>query len=216
MMLTMGTILTARQARLVTSGRTPLVPLEYEAAVRSLSQCTTLDESKYWRDKADALAAWAKIHHSNEILRKAKALKLHAFRRMGELSAELNPRKPVKNGRGSIPGSGPRSLLKRHGLSEAEADAARMLAQMPEKRFEKLLKRPIAPTTLRYLRQADEAGWHEIARTAMSLRSVFRRHTPAQAVLMLSVEQRMHAREMMIELTEWLDEFNERLDRKMR
>ncbi len=212
----MGSVLSAKQAREVTRGHTPLVPLEYEAAVKALAECTSLDESKYWRDKADALAAWAKIHHSNEILRKAKALKLHAFRRMGELSAEINPRKPAKRGRGSIPGSGPRLLLKRHGLSEAEADAARMLARLPEGRFQRLLKRPIAPTTLRYLRQEDSAGWHEIARAAMSLRSVLRRHTPAKALQILSAEQRTHAQEMMVELAEWLDEFNQRLEQKLR
>lgn len=212
----MGAVLSLKQARAVTRGRIPLVPLEYETAVQALAECATLDEGKYWRDKADALAAWAKIHHSDEVLRKAKALKLHAFRRMGELSAELNPRKPQKKGRGSIPGSGPRSLLKRHGLSEAEADAARMLAQLPQNRFERLLKRPIAPTTLRYLRQADEAGWHEVARAAMSLRSVLRRRIPAQAVAMLSAEQRRHAADMMTELAEWIDEFNQRLERKLR
>ena len=67
-------VITKDQARKITKGRTPLVPVEYEVAIRALTECTTLDESKYWSDKSDALAAWAKIYHSDDAGRKAKLL----------------------------------------------------------------------------------------------------------------------------------------------
>ena len=136
--------ITKAQARQITRGRTPLVPVEYETAVRSLQQCVDLNESKYWSDKADALAAWAKIYQNDEALRKAKMLKLHAFRRMGALAGELKPLKNAAGGRqpGSI------RALTDAGLSYNSAIAARRLASVSNKRFDKILEQPKAPSTI--------------------------------------------------------------------
>lgn len=206
----MNAVITSEVARQITRGRTPLVPVEYEEAIKALDACATLDEAKYWSNKSDALAAWARIHHSSELIRKAKALKLHAFRRMGELAAELNPRKSTAGtgGRGSVPGSGPRSLLLRHGLSVGEADAARMLAKLTEKRFDRLLEHPMAPTTFRYLGR-DDGPWRQIARTMMSLRSCMRRHTAAQTIDDLN--DHATAKGLVTDIMEWLDDFDSRL-----
>lgn len=208
----MNAVISSEVARQITRGRTPLVPVEYEDAIKALDACITLDEARYWSAKADALAAWAKIHHSGEVVRKAKALKLHAFRRMGELAGELNPRKSTTStgGRGSIPGSGPRNLLIKHGLSIGEADAARMLAKLTEKRFDRLLEHPMAPTTFRYLGR-DDGPWRQIARAMMSLRSCMRRHTAAQTIDDLGKNERTTVTELLTDVMEWLDEFDSRL-----
>lgn len=87
----MQQVISAEQARKITGGRTPHVPVEYETAINALVACRSIDEAKYWSDKSDALAAWAKIYHSDKAAREAKALKLWAFRRMGQLAAELRP-----------------------------------------------------------------------------------------------------------------------------
>jgi hypothetical protein len=210
-----NTVLSPRVARQVTGGRTPLVPVEYETAVNALSQCCTLDESRYWSDKADALAAWAKIYRSDETVRKAKMLKLHAYRRMGALAAELNPRKSTREtgGRGSLPGSGPRSLLMRHGLTTAEADAARVLAKLPTRQFEQLLKRPVAPTTARHAVR-DETQWRQVQAVTMSLRSRCRQFTPAQVVESMSKVEAENALLLVAETAEWLDAFAARLEKR--
>ena len=213
----MQAVITSKQARQITGGRAPLVPVEYETAVNALQACLTLDETKYWSDKADALAAWAKIYRSDDAVLKAKRLKLHAYRRMGEIAAELRPLRGriqgTGNGKGSLPG--PRTLLKEHGLSVAEADAARTLATLTRRKFDQILKNPIAPTTARYVVR-DETIWHEVARAAMSLRSVLRRHTPAEVMAVLTDIEKPKARELMIDLAEWLDEFESRMPRKAR
>src|SRR5208282_4621524 len=98
-------VLTKEEAKRITKGRTPLVPVEYETAITALTECAHLDEAKYWDNKADALAAWAKIYHSDECARKAKMLKMHAYRRMGQLAGELRPKMPVR-------------ILQEQGLSE--------------------------------------------------------------------------------------------------
>jgi hypothetical protein len=210
----MQAVITKAQARQITRGREPHVPVEYEQAVTALQACLTLDESKYWSDRADALAAWAKIYGNDQAGRKAKMLKLHAYRRMGILAAELCPpgsrKMGVGNGKGSLPG--PRALLESHGLSTAAADAARTLANLPKREFVSLLSRPISPTTARhYVR--DITIWHEVQRALMSLRSVTRRHTPAQVVATLSLIEKQNGRALAGEISEWLDEFDARAGR---
>lgn len=87
----MNSVITAEQAKKITGGRTPLVPVEYEAAVKSLQACATLDEAKYWSDKSDALAAWAKaggysMTGFRGFCRKNSAVKLAALLQPGEVS----------------------------------------------------------------------------------------------------------------------------------
>lgn len=213
----MNAVLSREQARAVLNGRIPHVPVEYETAVKALTECCSLDESKYWSDKADALAAWAKIYRSDETVRKAKMLKLHAYRRMGELAAELrpkhNPRKGEGAGKGHLPG--PRSLLREHGLSIAEADSARVLSELSERRFKKLLQNPVAPTTARHVIR-DTTTWHQVQAAAMTLRSRCRQFTPAQAASTMSSVEAENALGLVREITEWLDEFEPRLKKAVR
>lgn len=207
-------VITSEQARNITRGRTPLVPVEYETAITALQARLTLDETKYWDAKADALAAWAKIYRNDEALRKSKMLKLHAYRRMGSLAQEINPRKSTSEtgGRGSAPGSGPRSLLLQHGMSVAQADACRIISKLSNRRFDKLLENPVAPTTARHSLR-DITVWHHFQASAMSFRSRCRQNTPAQVLLSMTAVEKENAKELVREMVEWLDEFDQRLSK---
>ena len=88
----MNSVISEEQARQITGGRKPLVPVEYERACTALAECQTIDEAKYWDNKADALAAWAKIYNNDQAGLEAKRLKLHAYRRMGEIAREIIPK----------------------------------------------------------------------------------------------------------------------------
>ena len=213
----MQQVITSKQARQITGGRTPLVPVQYETAITALTECISLDDAKVWSDKADALAAWAKIYRSDDVSRKAKMLKLHAYRRMGQLAAEINPRRSTAglSGRGSVPGSGPRSLLLGHGLSVAQADAARILSTVSQRKFDTLMKNPVSPTTARHSLRGSTV-WHDVQASAMTLRSRFRQHTPAQVVSSMTDTEAQNARELINEISEWLDEFDQRLPKAKR
>lgn len=209
-------VITKAQARQITRGRTPLVPVEYETAIKALSECVTFEDSKYWSDKADALAAWAKIYHSNETLIKAKRLKLHAFRRMGQIANELRPLgvKPNEHhntGAGRLPG--PVSLLRDNGLNKTAAAAARRLALMSETKFEKLLVHPLAPATVAWQLWSTDPAYAEFASKAMAFRAYCRRVSPTQAGVAIKTKDQYigTAREIITELTEWLDELDQRL-----
>lgn len=205
----MNAVLTPQQAKQVTRGRTPLVPVEYETACKALEACCTLDESKYWSDKADALAAWAKIYQNGDALRKAKMLKLHAFRRMGELAGEM---KPLTNGKGGRQPGAVRALTDA-GLSHNSAIAARRLATIPEKQFNKILEQPKSPATvLQDLWVRDEA-YADFVRTAQTFRAALRRHTPAAVARGIKESDRFLAttRELIQEISEWMDDLEQRL-----
>src|SRR5208282_833658 len=207
----MNNVLTKEDARKVLKGRTPLVPVEYETAIRALTECASLDEAKYWDNKADALAAWAKIYHSDEAARKSKALKLHAYRRMGQLAKELRP-----GGRGGAAGSkpGPLSLLMENGLAHKEASAANKLASLTEKQFERVTRHPLAPTTV-MLRLVDiEPVWRDFVRVVQVLRAFSRNNTPSAVIRAIETKRYPLAREMVLEVTEWLDELEQRLPKE--
>lgn len=211
----MNAVITSVQARQITRGRTPLVPVEYETAIKALTECVTFDETKYWSDKADALAAWAKIYHSNDTLVKAKRLKLHAYRRMGEIAQELRPTGPKlgNTGAGRLPGA--ISLLREHGLKRSEASAARKLALMSDSRFSSILKRPNAPTTVAHNLWPSDPVWQKFSHTAMTMRAFFNKNTPASVARCLKNDQyAATARKLVVDLTEWLDEFEQRLPKE--
>lgn len=209
----MQAVITRAEARKILKGRTPHVPVEYEQAVTALDACIKLDDAKYWSNAADALAAWAKMYRDDKVGRQAKMLKLHAYRKMGLLAEQLNPQTRKQGegvGKGSVEGSGPRSLLIGHGLTIAETSAARSLARLPEKRFNEILKDPCSPTTVRsrlfYAKQ-----WHYTQAALMGLRSRCRHDTPAQLAAEMTAEERRNARELVTEIIEWLDDFEGRL-----
>lgn len=215
-------VITQEQARQVTRGRTPLVPLEYEAAVKALAACLTLDEAKYWNDKADALAAWAKIYHSDDVSRKARALKLHAYRRMGILAAELRPANRFEEGR-HMPG--PLSALVAAGLSDSQAKAARAVAKLPKRKFDREVaaERPRAPTSFRITGGNEELSesWRTLTgrslnRTttvnSMSGFACFCRGNDAKALARgLDKGEVENARVIATLIAEWIDTFTERL-----
>lgn len=161
----------------------PAMPVQYEAALKALDACTSLDETKVWNNAADALAAWAKIYNSDEAELKAKRLRLHAYRRMGQLARELRPPGRMKGGghrgcQGKLPGA--ISLLQEYGLTKTEAGAANFIAQLPGEQFQRVLERPLRPTTVAHHLWGKDPVWIAFTRTAMTLRGVLRRHPPCE------------------------------------
>lgn len=203
----MSGVLTEEQARSITGGRKPLVPVEYENALQSLAQCASIDDAKYWSDKADALAAWAKIYQSDQVSVQAKRLKLHAFRRIGILAAELRPR--TRGG-----GPGPKSLLVEKGFAISQATTIQRVTNIPRGQFEAFvnLPRPPSPTAIRnqILGEASDA-WKILA--AQSGTSLLRFATWCRAngatslARGVSIDEGMKIRAALIVITEWLDEF---------
>lgn len=137
------------------------MPMEYDRALQALAACTRIDEARTWDNKADALAAWARIYRNDRASELAKQLKLHAYRRMGQLAEELRPKAPNQ--------SGPRALLLAEGLSMPQASAARCLARMPAQKFDESLLTPASPVTVAQRQSNRRPVWKRFGRASSML-----------------------------------------------
>lgn len=153
--------MTAQGALAVASRGRVTLPVEYDHALAALTACTKIDEAQYWDSKADALAAWARIYQNDQVSVLAKRLKLHAYRRMGELAEELAPKHPNR--------PGPRTVLLNEGLSMSQASAARCLARMPPPKFERALKEPASPVTVAQRQSNRRPLWKRFGRASSML-----------------------------------------------
>lgn len=217
----MQSVITAAEARKITGGRTPLVPIEYERAIKDLVACTTLDEAKYWDTKSDALAAWAKIYRNDEVGIEARRLKLHAYRRMGEIAHELRPgsRGAVKGHVGALKGAP--SLLIEKGLKLEQANAASYLGKLPEREFKAIVDLPRPPTpasTRPSHNNGQTSAWITLAGSAggntfTGFLAYCRRHDPKNLASGLSQDEVKRVKPMAIEIADWIDEFERSLKR---
>jgi hypothetical protein len=216
---------TVNEAKQTTEPAAPAVnvPVEYESAVRSLIACSTLDDAKYWSDKADALAAWARIYHHDRAGLEAKRLKLHAYRRMGELAKELRPGGALGKAPGGLAlgrAPGPQSLLIEAGLSKLQARSAARLRDLPLTKFSALVNspRPPSPSTVHACHRGSSA-WFELTRpggSPMSFRTWTRGHDSKSLAKLLAPDEVDKARTLVTELIEWLDDFERHLPKRER
>lgn len=224
----MQSVITEKQARQITGGRKPHVPVEYEEACRQLEACRTLDEAKYWDNKADALAAWAKIYHDNKADREARALKLWAYRRMGELAQDLQPRHMLGPCKGSAPG--PVALLESHGLSRSKATAARRLAILTTDEVAAIAATPRPPSPTHVLPKyrsplfASQGGgkqafgshplWRDTWEHISSTMSRIVKTDAAELAASVRPDAVNRVRERLMPLIEWLDKFEQHLPKE--
>jgi hypothetical protein len=191
----------------------PALPVQYDAAVKALQECLQIDDAKLWADKADALAAWAKVYRDDVIGRQARQLKLHAYRKMGELAGELRPG-GFGGRRGSLPG--PRSLLLEQGLPRHAALAARTLVKLDEKTFNTLLERKCPPSPLRVRKELLGATrWTSpIFSAARDGLVQLRKYAPAVLAAELQGEVAVRARTTAREIINWFTEFEKHLPKE--
>lgn len=217
----MTAVITSNQAKQITGGRMPLTPAEYEDAVKALEACTTFDESKYWKDKADALAAWAKIYHDKEVDTWARRLKLRAFRRLGELSIELRPLSTKRRGwRANGRNPGHVQLMMANGMKRSEAVVASAVAKVPDARFQRALDKPIPPAPSSFIRRHNSETsekWRmvrESARNPFTCSMFCQSNDPAKFARALTPGESAMARKLAVELSEWLDKFEQALPKE--
>lgn len=213
------TVITQKDAKRITGGRTPNVPVEYEAALKSLQACIDLDEAKYWSDKADALAAWAKIYRSDEAELKARRLKLHAYRRMGQLAGELRPQRlyNLKGGKTKGSSPGPISLLLEHEIPIQTARISRKLSRIAPDKFSALVNaaRPPPLSVIMNPRQSGSDAWRIFNANKGPSPSAFRAWSKswpaAEMARGLTLDEARLAATICTELLEWLDAFDQAL-----
>lgn len=208
----MNTVISVSQAKQITGGRTPLIPFEYESAVNALEACINIDEAKYWANKSDALAAWAKMYRDDKVGRQAKILKLKAYRRIGELAKEIRPQTISSNGRRGKFAKGSGSLLKEHGFTQLQRAQITKLANTAKAKFDEvvLLDRPPTPHRFAKTLSHKNPEWRELLSAMYTFRTVIRK-TSTDVVESLNDSEIKTARTCIVEIQERLDALEARL-----
>lgn len=196
---------------------TAIVPIKYVEAIKALEECRNIDDAKYFADKADALAAWAKIYKHNDAVIEAKRLKLHAYRRMGLIASELMPLRKFGGNGGTAPGA--RSLLMGMGLSKFQAHSISAVTRLPEKKFLAAVDSNTPPSPSFYLstHTGQSKSWqmlHGRGPSAGMMTSFCRKYNPKEIARGLTPSEAIKAREMALEITEWMDTFEQYLPKK--
>lgn len=168
----------------------PLVPDEvrpslarYEAARVALAEAHRVDEVRDIRDKAEAMAAYARQAKDTELIQHATEIKVRAERRCGELTMRMVK---AQGRRTDITLSDDATKLKAEmladaGLTRQEASRYEALAAMPDEHFETAVATAKATagevTTAHMLREAAKhkpAGKRKTDRVANAMREELR------------------------------------------
>ena len=208
----MQRVITAKEAKQITRGRTPLVAFEYERAVEALEACSTFEETKYWQDAHTAYAAYSKMKKDDVLARKLAIFNARIYRRLGELGRELKPPRPSGQV-GREPGA--YSFLRDKGMSKYDAQAALRISRVPAEQFETILEaahipppaRIIPPARGAWTRMGQESGIYRLVAFAT-------RVSPCQAANGVERADRERARKIVQRVMEWLDEFERRLPKE--
>jgi hypothetical protein len=193
----------------------------YERGCALLERCIAFDETKYWDSLADAAAAWGKIHKSDRVEQLARALKLHAYRRLGEIAELQQPTRPAQPKAGTRTGEplgrpgGPVSWLQAQGMTRQEGTAACTLAGMDAKAFETIAnaKRPPSPQSIQ---RAGRTAWRVFYSRA-SIAAVAH-HTqalsPARAAQLEGMRDPAKEQRKARHLAQWFTQFADALEKR--
>lgn len=206
------------------------MPIIYENAVRDLAACRSIDEALFFKNKSEALAVWAKIYKDGIASREARALKLHAYRRLGEIAHELRPKqllKVRKRGRIRTTGCpsglppGPIALLCANGLSSNSANVASRMAKIGKLQFDKIVNSPKPPTPhflAKHELKAGSESWRIFSSAfpgaPPAFRSFCRRNPAAAFAIGMTNDEAAKVRQMIPEMQDWLDTLEQHLPKE--
>jgi hypothetical protein len=106
--------------------------VRYEQARTALAECARIDEASEIRDKAAALAAYARQRDDRDLEVWVREIHLRACVRIGELSRDLDQAQTIRNAEGAI------VRLPSGGKSKARALAEAGIATSTAQRYEEL------------------------------------------------------------------------------
>jgi hypothetical protein len=132
----------ARDIDLASPGTHALV--RYDEMCRAITEAYRVDEVKDIRDKAMAIALYARQANNHEAELQAIQIRVRAERKAGELSKEL-PR-GAGNQHASPHGAEKQKLLAHAGISTQQASEWERLADVPEEEFELAITASHAPS----------------------------------------------------------------------
>ena len=139
---------------LMNSGNATL-PQTYQNAILALSECNKVDECKQWKDKAAAVASYAKQTNDETMMKLAKRIQVRAYRRMGQLLKQFDGRggdgsNQYNKGAKRMPdqpfSKTQKEVAQNAGISKEQTKTAVNLANIPHDEFEKEVEKGNMPS----------------------------------------------------------------------
>jgi hypothetical protein len=204
------------------------LPANYQAAKKAIAECARLDECKSWKDKAAALASYAKQADDKELENMSRRILARAYDRMKELLAAIPP-KGGKAAKGSVVNDTTPSrtqIAREAGLSHRQQVTAMRVGNVPRALFEEQVESDHPPTIAELARQGtrridtlkgrDEADF-KAATKVLGLLTYAIEKIPnldiPSAVLGMNVAERKRALKNAAELREWVSKLIKNLER---
>lgn len=113
----------------------------YEAACVALRRCVEVDEVVEWKNRAEAMQAYARQAKNTQMEADASKVRLRATRRLGELLAE-------RKASGELVPGVKADFLDKAGVSRRLSAWSQRIASVPEAKFEKWLDERISRNKL--------------------------------------------------------------------
>jgi hypothetical protein len=140
--------------------------VKYNAAKQAISECVSIDECKGWKDKAAALAAYAKMRDDDELENYARRIRGRATRRIGEILMEIKAQPGRRTDMEPGGSASPRSQTRKGaaasvGLSSDQMKEALRIARVSKDEFEYMVEARKAPT----LDELAERGRSRVPKT---------------------------------------------------
>lgn len=216
--------------------RSVKLPEVYRALVDQVKATEDLLEIDYFSDAAEALATYAKIHRDGQLLAQARRMKLWAAWSAGRAAEKLRPttvgRKKGQREMGGAPGA--KSLLMEHGLDINAAARALRISRIAESEMERYLEAEDVPGLNRLARAGTGRALHrgsdpygDAATRLLSCASAggytgnigshasFCRTTDPDSAAKLTPTEARRARELLREIQEWHDRFEQLLPKDL-
>jgi hypothetical protein len=125
------------------------LPVAYQEATQALAVCERVDECREWANKAEAIAAYARMADDETLLKTAVRIKARAIKRCGELlqQFQVGPQggRPRKNAGGASPVS-QAEAGRQAGMSPDQIKDSVRVANVPDDDFERLVESDDPPS----------------------------------------------------------------------
>lgn len=154
------------------------LPTTYEAAKAALAECERIDECQGWANKAEALAAYARMADDDTLRKLADRIQARAVRRVGELLQQFRPAPGTRvDLEPRVPGE-PRTiseLAMDANLSGRQRKTALRIANIPAEEFEAAIESDAPPTVTRLAEMGKQSrsapeGFKEASRLIGTVR----------------------------------------------
>ena len=190
------------------------LPETYKAAKMALAECQRIDECKVWSDKAQAIAAYARMAKDDQLYNMAVRIQARAIRRVGELLGEF--KRPGARTDQPRDGSVPRSEKEAADdadLPERQRKKAISVAKVSQDQFDAAVEgnEPMTAVQIADLNRPPPKGFQQATHLLGGLRRFAEfcdNNQPQEVAHGLFPQEVEDACRMSQRVTDWLEQFS--------